>query len=343
MRAHVKAAEAFERADVPVGARRASASLAEGQDYKVELIDDLVAGSRPPRIRCRPSRCTPTARSPTSAAVRTRRARRRVGAFKLQSVAGAYWRGDSTRTMLTRIYGTAFFSKAELERAPRADRAGQGARPPQARARARPVHVLRASRRAPPSGCPPARACGTRSSSCRARWAASAATREVKTPHHLRRRAVEDLRPLGQVQRAHVHFTDVEDREMGAQADELPGAHARCSRRAPLLPRPARALLRGRACCTATSPRGVLHGLLRVRHIAQDDAPHLLHRGAGRRRRSSGCLEMAFATYELFGFERAPRALDAPGAADRQRRDVGPRRGASSPSALDAAGPRSTS
>ena len=37
-----------------------------------------------------------------------------IGAFKLQSVAGAYWRGDSTRTMLTRIYGTAFHSKAEL-------------------------------------------------------------------------------------------------------------------------------------------------------------------------------------------------------------------------------------
>src|SRR5205807_45175 len=30
------------------------------------------------------------------------------------SVAGAYWRGDSSRKMLTRIYGTAFFSKAEL-------------------------------------------------------------------------------------------------------------------------------------------------------------------------------------------------------------------------------------
>ena len=33
-------------------------------------------------------------------------------AFALQSVAGAYWRGDSTRPMLTRIYGTAFLSKA---------------------------------------------------------------------------------------------------------------------------------------------------------------------------------------------------------------------------------------
>ena len=30
-------------------------------------------------------------------------------------MAGAYWRGDSARTMLTRIYGTAFFTKTELE------------------------------------------------------------------------------------------------------------------------------------------------------------------------------------------------------------------------------------
>jgi threonyl-tRNA synthetase len=39
----------------------------------------------------------------------------RIKAFKLQSVAGAYWRGDSTRDQLTRIYGTAFFDKKQLE------------------------------------------------------------------------------------------------------------------------------------------------------------------------------------------------------------------------------------
>ena len=37
-----------------------------------------------------------------------------VKAFKLTSVAGAYWRGDEKRQMLSRIYGTAFFSKDEL-------------------------------------------------------------------------------------------------------------------------------------------------------------------------------------------------------------------------------------
>lgn len=39
---------------------------------------------------------------------------RRIGPFKLQSVAGAYWRGDEKRPMLQRIYGTAWPSKDEL-------------------------------------------------------------------------------------------------------------------------------------------------------------------------------------------------------------------------------------
>src|SRR4029079_16253187 len=39
----------------------------------------------------------------------------RVKAVKLNSVAGAYWRGDETRQMLTRIYGTAFFSRRDLD------------------------------------------------------------------------------------------------------------------------------------------------------------------------------------------------------------------------------------
>ncbi|HUQ85391.1 MAG TPA: threonine--tRNA ligase [Candidatus Limnocylindrales bacterium] len=38
-----------------------------------------------------------------------------IGAFKLLSVAGAYWRGSEKNKMLTRIYGTAFSSKKELD------------------------------------------------------------------------------------------------------------------------------------------------------------------------------------------------------------------------------------
>ncbi len=39
-----------------------------------------------------------------------------VKVFKLTSIAGAYWRGKETNPMLQRIYGTAFFSKEELDR-----------------------------------------------------------------------------------------------------------------------------------------------------------------------------------------------------------------------------------
>ncbi len=38
-----------------------------------------------------------------------------IGAFKLLSVAGAYWKGDSSRQQLQRLYATAFFSPAELD------------------------------------------------------------------------------------------------------------------------------------------------------------------------------------------------------------------------------------
>ena len=39
----------------------------------------------------------------------------KLGAYKLTKVAGAYWKGDSDNEMLTRIYGTEFFGKKELE------------------------------------------------------------------------------------------------------------------------------------------------------------------------------------------------------------------------------------
>jgi len=39
----------------------------------------------------------------------------RIGAFKLMKLAGAYWRGDSSRPMLQRIYGTAWFTPKDLQ------------------------------------------------------------------------------------------------------------------------------------------------------------------------------------------------------------------------------------
>lgn len=77
------------------------------QPYKMELIDELPQGETISVYRqggftdlCRGPHVPDTGR---------------IGAFKLTRIAGAYWRGDSDRPMLQRIYGTAWFSQADLD------------------------------------------------------------------------------------------------------------------------------------------------------------------------------------------------------------------------------------
>lgn len=77
------------------------------QDYKVELIEDLPEDAQITFYT--QGDFTDLCRGPHV------RSTGKVKAFKLISVAGAYWRGDETRQMLQRIYGTAFYKKEELE------------------------------------------------------------------------------------------------------------------------------------------------------------------------------------------------------------------------------------
>ena len=93
------------------------------------------------RGHSRRTSCRSTARasSSTSAAARTCRRPGRITAFKLTSVAGAYWRGDARNEMLQRIYGTAWASQKDLEAHLQAHRGGEAARPPPPRPGARPL------------------------------------------------------------------------------------------------------------------------------------------------------------------------------------------------------------
>jgi threonyl-tRNA synthetase len=113
MREHIAADEHFERVDVPVQ-EAIERFQAEGQDYKVELIEDLIRDADPAHpldtvSLYRNGPFTDLCRGPHGPGTK------RIKAFKLTSVAGAYWRGDASRQMLTRIYGTAFLSKEDLE------------------------------------------------------------------------------------------------------------------------------------------------------------------------------------------------------------------------------------
>ncbi len=108
MREHVNADEPFVREDVPV-AEALERFTSEAQDYKVELIKDLVRDQHVETVSLYTNGpFTDLCRGPHSPSTS------RIKSFKLQSVAGAYWRGDSSRPMLTRVYGTAFFSKQAL-------------------------------------------------------------------------------------------------------------------------------------------------------------------------------------------------------------------------------------
>lgn len=94
------------RAEVPRSEALAMFA-AKDEKYKVELINDLPEDAVISTYTqgdftdlCAGPHCPSTGR---------------VKAFKLQSIAGAYWRGNEKNKMLQRIYGTAFASKEELD------------------------------------------------------------------------------------------------------------------------------------------------------------------------------------------------------------------------------------
>jgi threonyl-tRNA synthetase len=109
MAEHITADEAFERRELPT-AEAIDHFREQGQDYKVELIEDLAREDGEASVSLyRNGPFEDLCRGPHGPSTG------RIGAFKLTSIAGAYWRGDETRQMLTRIYGTAFHSQKELE------------------------------------------------------------------------------------------------------------------------------------------------------------------------------------------------------------------------------------
>ena len=77
------------------------------EDYKVELIQDLPEGEIISFYK--QGAFTDLCRGPHLPSTG------KIKAFKLTSIAGAYWRGDEHNKMLTRIYGTAFAKKDEME------------------------------------------------------------------------------------------------------------------------------------------------------------------------------------------------------------------------------------
>jgi threonyl-tRNA synthetase len=297
MREHIKADEPFVREDVSVQ-EALERFRGEGQDYKVELIEDLVRDADPAHPLETVSLYTngpftDLCRGPHAPSTK------RIKAFKLQSVAGAYWRGDASRQQLTRIYGTAFFSKEDL--------AAYLERLEKARARdhrklGKELGLFMFSELSPgsPFWQPAGMVIWNELTKLWREENRRRGYREVKTPILY---DVELFKQSGHwdTYREHMYFTDVEDREMGLKPMNCP-AHIQLFKddRRSYRDLPIRYSEQG--LVHRHEPSGTLHGLLRVRHITQDDA-HIFCTDEQIRDEVIGCLDFGFFLYDLFGFE----------------------------------------
>ena len=109
IRAQVAANLPFEHWDWPVDEARAHFARL-GEKYKVELIDDLVKNEGVESVGIyRQGEFLDLCRGPHVDATG------QIGAVKLLRLAGAYWRGDSKREQLTRVYATAWPNQAEVD------------------------------------------------------------------------------------------------------------------------------------------------------------------------------------------------------------------------------------
>lgn len=109
MKKAAKRANRFETTELPIAAARARFESA-GQTYKVEVIDKIAATQHPETVTLyrQGNFCDLCAGPHVHNTVRLKH-------FKLLRASGAYWRGDATRPMLQRIYGTAWETDEDLQ------------------------------------------------------------------------------------------------------------------------------------------------------------------------------------------------------------------------------------
>ena len=322
MARHIAADEEFERTDVTPG-DALERFAREDQPYKVELIEDLVRDRGVETVSLyRNGPFTDLCLGPHGPTTK------RIKAFKLTSVAGAYWRGDESRAMLSRIYGTAFFKQADLEAH---ERLLDEARERDHRRLGRELGLFMFRPESPgmpfwlPQGTVLLRLIQDEVDAQLEKRGYA----EIKTPHIM---DVELWHKSGHYDnyRENMYFSDVDDRQFALKPMNCPGAclvfgaERRSYRDLPLR-------LAEYGHVSRHEREGVLHGLLRVRAFTQDDAHVYLHARPGPRRGGFDLRVHRRALLALRLSRRAGRALDQAREVDRFRRGLGGGREARSP------------
>ena len=295
MAEHVAADEFFAREDVSTDAAL-DRFRGEEQDYKVELIEDLITNTGVDTVSLYTNGpFTDLCRGPHAPTTK------RIKAFKLLSTAGAYWRGDSANTMLTRIYGTAFHRKADLEQ--HLERLEQ-ARARDHRRLGPQLNLFVFSEVSPgsvfwlPKGTQVFNTLLQRSRE----MTLARGYDEVKTPLLYDSSLWETSGHWGKY-RENMFITADESRPMAFKPMNCPGhAHLFSLQRHSYRELPVRYSEPG--LLHRNEPSGTLHGLLRVRHFIQDDA-HVFCTEEQIEAEVLGCLDFGFDWYRMFGFDIA--------------------------------------
>ena len=268
---------------------------AEGEPYKVELVDtaegDISLYTQ--------GDFTDLCRGPHLQNAKP------IKALKLTGLAGAYWRGDSSKQQLTRIYGTAFYSPEDLaaylerlEEARRRDHRRLGVQ----------LDLFHLSEHSPgsPFWHPKGMVVWNELEDLRRRENLRRGYKEVKTPLLY---DVETYITSGHYENYKENIFFVSSREDSEKQFALKpmncpghmilfGSALRSYRDLPIRYAESSTLHRDELA-------GTLHGLLRVRHITQDDA-HIFCAEEQIQDEIHGMVEYARYLYDLFGLE--PRA-----------------------------------
>ena len=264
----------------------------EGEPYKVELVDtaegDITLYTQESE---KGNEFTDLCRGPHLQNSKP------IKAVKLTSLAGAYWRGDSDKAQLTRIYGTAFYSQKDLdaylerlEEAKKRDHRKLGAE----------LDLFHLDDVSPgsPFWHPKGMVIWNELEDLRRRENGKRGYVEVKTPLIYDQKLWERSGHWEKY-REHMFLIPEEDRVFSIKPMNCPGhmtlfaSDLRSYRELPLRYAEAAPLHRNELA-------GTLHGLTRVRHVTQDDA-HIFCTREQIEDEIFGCLDYAAFLYDLFG------------------------------------------
>jgi threonyl-tRNA synthetase len=264
-----------------------------GERFKVELIEDLPANETITLYTQGDEAFVDLCRGPH---VQNAKA---IKAVKLMSSAGAYWRGDSTREQLTRIYGTAFARKEDLnahlenlERAKKNDHRRLGTA----------LELFSFHEESPGSAFWHPRG-----------WTVWNAITDMWREYHNARGYREVRTPImyntdlwktsghWEFYKDGMYITEVEDRQFGIKPMNCP-AHCLMVNEKRYSWRDLPLRINEQGLVHRNEPSGTLHGLMRVRQFTQDDA-HIFCREDQLIGEVAAFIDLLHSVYHDLGFD----------------------------------------